>query len=61
MTSQNNNDWTPEPFPEPRTIPKGWHAAALENKKPVPEEAPVDDWKPEAFPEPRMFPWDKGR
>lgn len=61
MSSQNPEDWTPEPFPEPRTIPEGWHAAALENKKSDAEEDPADDWKPEAFPEPRMFPWDKGR
>ena len=50
-------DWTPEPFPEPRTIPAGWHADALESKKPIVEETPVDDWTPEPFPQPRSFPW----
>lgn len=60
MTSQKNIDWTPEPFPEPRTIPKGWVGDTFNEKRPA-EPAQEDDWKPEPFPEPRMFPWDKGR
>jgi hypothetical protein len=54
---QPQADWTPEPFPEPRTVPEGWHAAAFEEKKPATKEPPADDWKPEPFPEPRSFPW----
>ena len=54
-------EWTPEPFPEPRTVPKGWVTSALAAKKPASPETPEDDWQPETFPEPRMFPWDSGR
>jgi hypothetical protein len=62
MTPKKNQDWTPEPFPEPRTIPEGWNAAAFSQKRAVPEQNdPSDDWKPEAFPEPRFFPWTSGR
>jgi len=52
-------EWEPEPFPEPRTMPEGWHAEALKSRKPTKPEALADDWKPEPFPEPRTFPWDK--
>ena len=57
MTPKKNKDWTPEPFPEPRTIPEGWNAAAFSDKKTnrVKEES-ADEWKPDPFPEPRMFP-----
>ena len=64
MTTNQNPvpDWTPEPFPEPRTMPEGWHAEALQSRKPAPEATPVDEeWKPEPFPEPRTFPWGGGR
>ncbi len=61
MSSQKNLDWTPEPFPEPRTIPEGWVGDALAEKKPSAEILPEDDWKPDPFPEPRMFPWDSHR
>lgn len=63
MTTDQNPtpEWIPEPFPEPRTMPEGWHAEALQSKKPAQKVAPDDDWKPEPFPEPRMFPWDSGR
>ena len=62
MTPNKNKDWTPEPFPEPRTIPEGWNASALSKKKEtVQKETPEDDWKPEPFPEPRMFPWGSDR
>jgi hypothetical protein len=55
-------EWTPEKFPEPRTVPKNWNAAAFEAEKEVAdEEIPEDDWKPEPFPEPRMFPWGSKR
>ena len=56
-------EWTPEPFPEPRTIPEKWNATALSEKKKASQKEKVeeDDWKPEPFPEPRMFPWDSGR
>jgi len=60
--NQPQSEWTPEPFPEPRTIPENWHAAALSEKKEVTKkELPEDDWKPEPFPEPRSFPWNSGR
>ncbi len=62
MTPPKKKDWTPEPFPEPRTIPEGWNASALSEKRETSVQEPrADDWKPEPFPEPRMFPWDSGR
>ena len=54
-------DWTPEPFPEPRTVPDGWHTEDLGNKKSKDKNAPAEDWKPEPFPKPRTFPWNSGR
>ncbi|MFC1997721.1 hypothetical protein ACFLXI_08990 [Chloroflexota bacterium] len=52
-------DWTPEPFPEPRTIPKGWDPSAFSEKNPSKEQDDsAPEWKPDPFPEPRMFPWD---
>ena len=59
MTPQKKKDWTPEPFPEPRTVPEGWNSAAFEEKEPAAKETPVDDWKPEPFPEPRGLPWSR--
>ena len=56
---QPTTEWNPEPFPEPRTMPTGWHGEALSAKKAAPKEAPVKDWKPEPFPEPRGLPWRK--
>ena len=62
MNPQENKDWTPEPFPEPRTIPEGWNASVLSEKRTIPEQDdPASDWKPDPFPEPRMFPWSAGR
>ncbi len=62
MTPKKKKDWTPDPFPEPRTVPEGWHAEALESKKPVTKKKTADDeWKPEPFPEPRTFPWNSSR
>lgn len=62
MTPNKKKDWTPEPFPEPRTIPENWNASALSEKKATPkQETNDDDWKPEPFPEPRSFPWNSGR
>ncbi len=61
MNPEKKTDWTPEPFPKPRTVPEGWNPDAFENKKPAAEETPADDWKPEPFPEPRSFPWKSGR
>jgi len=62
MNPKKKKDWTPEPFPKPRTIPEGWNASALNEKRETPEQETLsDDWKPEPFPEPRMFPWDSGR
>jgi hypothetical protein len=61
-TETHPNDWSPEPFPEPRTIPENWHAEALsEKRKPAEQSAPEDDWMPDPFPEPRSFPWNSGR
>ena len=51
-------DWTPEPFPEPRTIPEGWNASAFSEKEVAPEkDDPKTEWKPDPFPKPRIFPW----
>ena len=62
MTPQKKTDWTPEPFPEPRTIPEGWNAAAfLEKKATQRQEESAEDWQPDPFPEPRMFPWTSDR
>ena len=61
MTPQKKKDWTPEPFPKPRTIPEGWVSDALEANGQPYDATPVDDWKPEPFPKPRMYPWDSGR
>ena len=57
MTPEKKKEWTPEPFPKPRTIPENWNASALSEKQTPKEESPEDDWKPDPFPEPRMFPW----
>ena len=66
MSHKEKKDWTPEPFPKPRTYPKRWDASALTytNGKPVnqeqehPQSSPQDDadWKPEKFPKPRTYP-----
>jgi hypothetical protein len=62
MTPNKNKDWTPEPFPEPRTIPEGWNSSALSDEKSNQENSDAAaDWKPDPFPEPRMFPWETGR
>lgn len=62
MKPQNKNDWTPEPFPEPRTIPEGWDASALSEKKISPDQNELAaDWKPDPFPKPRIFPWRSDR
>ena len=66
MTPQKKNDWKPEGFPQPRTIPNGWETSAFfmsagkETDEPGdaptgPEEVKTD-WKPEKFPKPRTFP-----
>ena len=55
----NNPEWTPEPFPEPRTIPTGW-ASGFEAARPqnliVKAASEAEEWQPEAFSEPRTFP-----
>jgi len=62
MSTKKNKDWTPEPFPEPRTIPEGWNPSAFVAKKDTPEkDEPTTEWKPDPFPQPRMFPWDSSR
>jgi hypothetical protein len=62
MTPQKKEDWTPEPFPEPRTIPEGWHAAAfLEKAVKSDGSDSASEWQPDPFPEPRMFPWGSSR
>ena len=62
MTPQKKTDWTPDPFPEPRTIPEGWDASAFsEDKNKQGQDEPAAEWKPDPFPEPRMFPWSSGR
>jgi len=62
MNPKKNKDWTPEPFPEPRTIPEGWNADAFSEKETTQErDEPVTEWKPDPFPKPRMFPWSSGR
>jgi hypothetical protein len=60
--SNPKNDWTPEPFPEPRTIPEGWNASVFSEKETSQEkEDSASDWKPDPFPKPRSFPWNSGR
>lgn len=57
MTSEENKEWTPETFPQPRTFPKRWHFTELmtdAGKESAQEEA--DDWSPETFPQPRTIP-----
>lgn len=62
MNPQEKNDWSPEPFPEPRTIPEGWNASVFTEKRSAREqENPANEWKPDPFPEPRMFPWTSRR
>ena len=62
MNPKEKNEWTPEPFPEPRTIPERWNAAAFSEKKSEQDQNDsADDWEPDPFPEPRMFPWTFGR
>jgi hypothetical protein len=57
-TENPKNDWTPEPFPEPRTIPDGWNASAFSVKDSNLENTnPETEWKPDPFPKPRSFPW----
>ena len=62
MNPQEKKDWTPEPFPEPRTIPENWNSSAFSDEKEKQEqEESTDEWKPDPFPEPRSFPWTSGR
>ena len=66
MTPQKKNEWSPEPFPEPRTIPSGWDSSALtsskgsgKNKKTTParvQTGKTGEWTPEKFPKPRTYP-----
>lgn len=66
MTPKKKKDWTPETFPEPRTIPSAWDGNALMAKsvRSVDEEGTgwvnenegVADWTPEKFPKPRTYP-----
>lgn len=62
MSNKEKKDWTPEPFPEPRTIPEGWNADAIvENGSTDNDKSDDTEWKPDPFPEPRSFPWGSGR
>ena len=66
MSPKNKKDWSPEPFPEPRTVPSGWDPSALRstNGKSNSQESShtqsdtQDDngWQPEKFPKPRTYP-----
>ena len=57
-TENPNNEWKPEPFPEPRTIPEGWNASAFSEKDSNSEIGnSKEEWKPDPFPKPRSFPW----
>lgn len=61
-TENPKNDWTPEPFPKPRTIPEGWNASAFSEKEVSPEkDDSTAEWKPDPFPKPRIFPWRTGQ
>lgn len=63
---KKNKDWTPEPFPEPRTFPSGWDGWGLMatnghfKEGEAPQQASgtptKEDWNPEKFPKPRTFP-----
>ena len=66
MSHKAKKDWSPEPFPEPRTYPKLWDASALNSSNghsahqepDTMQTTPQDDagWKPEKFPKPRTYP-----
>lgn len=66
MTPQEKNNWSPEPFPEPRTFPTGWDGSALtpsNDRGHSGEETPSrgqtsedGGWTPEKFPKPRTYP-----
>jgi len=66
MTPKDKKDWTPEPFPKPRTFPNGWEGSALTTTNgkrgsrdmhdSQPKSHEDDDWKPEKFPKPRTYP-----
>jgi hypothetical protein len=66
MSTKKPTDWSPEPFPEPRTFPNGWDGTALTNTNGRRESREsgtshkdsdnVDGWMPEKFPKPRTFP-----
>ena len=66
MKPRKKSEWTPEPFPQPRTFPTGWDGSALTSSKgrhPRDEEASHQaessdsvDWAPEKFPKPRTYP-----
>ena len=60
MNPQKKNDWKPEPFPEPRTIPEGWNASVISGEETSPEDESHTDWQPDPFPEPRSYPWRSG-
>jgi hypothetical protein len=61
MNPEENHEWKPEPFPEPRTIPEGWNASVISDKGKT-QDAPdaENDWQPDPFPEPRSYPWRSG-
>jgi hypothetical protein len=66
MKPRKKSEWTPEPFPQPRTFPSGWDGSALtpsKGRNPRDEEASnqsessdSEDWAPEKFPKPRTYP-----
>jgi len=66
MKKKNKKEWTPEPFPKPRTFPSGWDGRAListngchiedEEKRESPMVKDAPNWRPEKFPKPKTFP-----
>jgi hypothetical protein len=58
--AKSRSRWTPDPFPQPRTVPSGWDASALAVPTPETSVPGLTEWPPEDFAEPRTMPrgWD---
>lgn len=61
MDTPETPTWSPDPFPEPQTIPGGWDASVLEAASPKKKSVkPAETRLPESFGAPRTIPagWD---
>jgi uncharacterized protein YbdZ (MbtH family) len=60
MDTPENPSCSPDPFPEPQTIPGGWDASVLDAASQKKTVKPTESRMPESFGAPRTIPagWD---